>query len=179
MFVKNLTAQVFWFGPCQWAIPQDHIFLDFWINFVFYTNLGAGIVFSLLTAGWIILKSRQNERSEVVNQGSVTIILMNSGIVVFLLLWMILDRYLPQSPVQGRLARYIGSQYYVYYVYYLISNLLPMVLAAYNPLVICVRCSDLRRRIRSQGIKWQEKWFVRGGEIRRGDQTQTTDLFSR
>ena len=177
VFVKNLTASVYWFGPCQWAIPQGHIFLKFWINFVFYTNLGAGILFSLLTAGWILFKSRE-ERSEAVNQGSVTIILMNSGLVVFLVLWMILDRYLPQSPVGGGLARYVQSQYYVYYAYYLISNLLPMMLAAYNPLVICLRCSDLRRRIRSVRIRWQEKLVVRGGEIRNGDQTQTTDILS-
>ena len=179
VFIKNLTAAAFWFGPCQWAIPQGHIFLDWWINFVFYLNLGAGVLFSLLTAGWIVFKSRENEGSQAMNQSSVTIIFMNAGLVLFLSLWMFLDRDLPQSP-QDHMARYVNARYNMYYIYYLISTLLPMVLAAYNPLVICVRCSDLRvrvwKKVRSLGYKFKEQSGKRGCDSARD--TGTTNIFS-
>ena len=158
VFIKNLTGQAYWFGPCQWAIPQGHIFLVLWINCVFYLNLGAGVLFSLLTAGWIVFKGR---RREGVNQGSVTIILMNTGLVIFLLLWIFLDRDLPQSP-RDHMTKYIDTQYYMYYLYYLISTVFPVVLAAYNPLVVCVRCGELRRSVRSLRVRWRGRL----GEVR-------------
>ena len=146
--IKHQLAEVYWFGPCQWAMPQRDSSLMLLINLFFYLNLGTGVSFSLLTAAWIILRSRREERGATV-QSSVTIILMNAGLILYLSLWLVLDNDLPQTP-QGHMGRYIETKYYVYYFYYMISTLCPMFLAAYNPLIICVRCSDLRLRIREK-----------------------------
>ena len=148
VLINYLTSPVHWFGPCQWAIPQGHFFIHLSIDVIFYLSLGAGISFSVLTAGWIVVKNRQGERNEGRNQVSVTIILMNVGLVIFLIFWIFLDQDLPEDE-PSEMARYVNTRYHVYYLYYAISNLFPMVLAAYNPLVICLRCGDLRKRIRT------------------------------
>ena len=117
------------------------------------------------------------------NQGSVTIILMNSGLVMFLLLWIFLDRDLPQTP-PDHMTKYIDTQYYMYYLYYLISTVFPVVLAAYNPLVVCVRCGELRQSVRLLGVRWRGRllgvrWRGRlgGSEVRGG--TETTNVLSK
>lgn len=148
VLIHYLTSSVHWFGPCQWAIPQGHFLIHIGIDVIFYVSLGAGILFSLLTSGWILVKSRQGESDEGRNQASVTIILMNVGLVLFLLFWIFLDHDL-QEDEPSEMARYINSRYDVYYLYYAISNLFPIILAAYNPLVICLRCRDLRTRVKS------------------------------
>ena len=155
IFIQNMTengrssSSEFWFGPCQWVISNESIFKDFWFYMNLYINLPCGVIFSVLTAVLLICKRSPQEETDVSNiyRSSITIIIMNIGQLLFLILLQV-PIYLYWNITPNTVVQFVNHQYQKYYLYYLITTLLPIALSAYNPLVICTRCTELKEVLR-------------------------------
>ena len=152
-------------------IPQQHIIFDRLVNSQFYINIDSAVMFSALTVIHLVVKNCRREGSAAINRGSITILLMNLGLFVYRFLWTLLDSKLPED--RDNLAKFVNAQYGMYYLYYLISVLIPIVLAAYNSLIVVVRCGELRRVVRARVGVWR-----RGGGRAGTKETETEGILN-
>ena len=152
VLAKNVSGMdSYWLTPCQWCVPKYRVYLGWLINAQFYAFLTIASVFSMFTIifflfQYFVRSQRRDSSPTSYNQAQLkscyTIFLMNFGTLLWLGIWAAVDHLLPQSYDQ---FTEFNRPYAIYYLYYVMTTLFPILLSTYNSLILCLRSSDMRR----------------------------------
>ena len=141
--------EVLWIGVLQWLISRRHAVVVSILNIYFPC---IGLTIAVVTSAASVVCLVRSEDRVAHTRGSVTIILMNLGLILYLVLLIIATFYLPFK--HDDMLKYMRfGRYEFYYIYYFVGTYMPMLLAVYNPMVVAMRCHGTRGLAR--------KWFIR------------------
>ena len=130
-----------WFSPSQlvWAFPnnarQSKFLLGIWLFYCipYYSKSIITLIFSFLTI-LELRRSRNMETLPEIKARSIkTIAMMNCGNFVWMVLMISAQCKLDSLDLENIIG--YSFNYYIYFVFVM----MPMLLTAYNPLVLCIR----------------------------------------
>lgn len=141
-------AGVYWVSVLQWTVcwePVHPATISILNIYLPCTGLVIAVVSSAATVYCLVRSENRSTR----RQGTVTVVFMNLGLIIYLMALIFANFYLPFD--RETMHKYLGpGRYEVYYAYYIIGSFLPLVLAVYNPLIIAVRSHATK----SLAAKW-------------------------
>jgi len=151
------AADVYWISVTQWVVPDKHPVMETVVDLaVPIGGVSVTILSSLLTVAYLMCS-----RSSARVRGSVTVLLMNFCLALWLLMLLVAGKYTPFG--HDTMPQSIVTNYEIYYFYYLMTCYMPLLLAAYNAVVIVTRSSATRQMVR--------EWWVRARWVRADTET--------
>ena len=129
--------------------------LYLFIEIPFYAKVGTSILFSSLTV--LELRSEQGQQlPDIKRRSIIMIILLNLGNAVWLVMCLLGNLMTSSNSFDNSISGTKELKYESFYVLFVTGVLAQSLLAAYNPLVICTRNTNIRRMIGE---------FVRSGRV--------------
>ncbi|XP_063686219.1 uncharacterized protein LOC134819989 [Bolinopsis microptera] len=139
-------AGVYWISVVQWLACSENSTPISTLNLYIPA---AGLILAALTSTATVFCLVRSDDRAAHSRGSVTVVLMNLGLIIYLALIFVATVYLPYG--KDTMLRYLETEEYeVYYFYYFVGTYMPLLLAVYNPLVVATRCQG----IKSMAAKW-------------------------
>ena len=137
---------VYFITVIQWTVSSENSatisILNIYIPF-------PGLVLAVVTSIATVLCLVTSDERSTHYRSCVTVILMNLGLIFYLVLLFVATFKLPFG--YDSMLEYLQSgRYEVYYFYYFVGTYMPLLLAVYNPLVVATRCQGTR----SLAAKW-------------------------
>ena len=139
-------GDLYWISVAQWLVNTNRVDISKVLNI--YTPC-SGLVLAVVTStATVVCLVTSDDRSAHI-KNCVTVILMNLGLIFYLVLLFVATFKLPFG--YDSMLEYLQSgRYEVYYFYYFVGTYMPLLLAVYNPLVVATRCQGTR----SLAAKW-------------------------
>ena len=139
-------ADVYWISVVQWVVSSENSIPISTLNLYIPT---AGLILAVLTSTATVFCLVRSDNRAVHSRGSITVVLMNLGLIIYLARISVATVYLPYG--KDTMLKYLKTgQYEVYYFYYFVGTYMPLLLAVYNPLVVATRGQG----IKSLAAKW-------------------------
>ena len=133
-------AGVYWINEIQWVACSENSIPISTLNLYIPT---AGLILAVLTSTATVFCLVRSDNRAVHSRVSVTVVLMNLGLIFYLVLLFAATQYLPFGT--DTMLKYLKTgQYEVYYFYYFVGTYMPLLLAVYNPLVVAIRCQGIQ-----------------------------------
>ena len=143
-------AEVYWVSVLQWTVSDEPVHSATISTLNIYlpsTGLTLAVLSSAATVYCLVRRDESSSRPR--SRGTVTVIYMNLGLIIYLIALIFATFYLPFD--RETMPKYLQSgRYEMYYGYYLVGSYLPLVLAVYNPLIVAIRCHGTK----SLAAKW-------------------------
>ena len=141
-------AEVYWVSVLQWTVSDEPVH-SATISILNIYLPCTGLTLAVLSSAATVYCLVRHDESSTRSRGTVTVIYMNLGLIIYLIALIFATFYLPFD--RETMPKYLQSgRYEVYYAYYLVGSYLPLILAVYNPLIVAVRCHGTK----SLAAKW-------------------------
>ena len=139
-------GDVYWISVVQWLVNNNNVDISKVLNI--YIPCSGLVLVVLTSTATVVCLVLSDDRSTHI-KSCVTVILMNLGLIFYLVLLFVATFKLPFG--HDSMLEYLQSgRYEVYYFYYFVGTYMPLLLAVYNPLVVATRCQGTR----SLAAKW-------------------------
>ncbi|XP_063685076.1 uncharacterized protein LOC134819200 [Bolinopsis microptera] len=135
-------AGVYWINVIQWVVSSEDSAIISTLNLYIP---GTGLILAALTSTATVFCLVRSDDRAAHSRGSVTVMLMNLGLIIYLVLLFSATQYLPFG--KDTMLKYLKTgQYEVYYFYYFVGTYMPLLLAVYNPLVVSMGCQGIKTK---------------------------------